>query len=401
MKASIGAKLFGGFAGIILLMLVVGGVGLFQTYDYSAGYQSLYNNNVVAAVHLSKAENALWQLRYGFPQFMVGDEPARAKIVADEPKHYATIDENLKAFEKCTLTDKQKQALAELKEVYGKYVQARPKWFELYGAGKTEEAAAWRAQTTTPFGAGTVKGFGNLIEITQKVAEEHLKVAVSDARKARITLSAVVVIATLFGLTSFLFLSQGITKPIVKASNVLKDISEGDGDLTKRLDISSGDEIGELAKYFNSFADKLQDIIMQVSQNASQVTTAADNLRTTANEMASGAEAVANQVSTVATAGEEMAATSSEIAQNCSVAAQNAKQANETACGGAAIVQGTLLGMNKVAEKVRESARTVDSLGARSDQIGQIIGTIVKGQPNLPPLWPKLFATLGFSEGAL
>ena len=60
--------------------------------------------------------------------------------------------------------------LAEWNDVFAKYMDARPRWFELVEAGQLEEAARWRAQTTTPFGAASVKALGRLVEL-QKEAE--------------------------------------------------------------------------------------------------------------------------------------------------------------------------------------------------------------------------------------
>lgn len=60
-------------------------------------------------------------------------------------------------------------------KISSKYLEARPKWFELLGAGKTEEAAAWRAQTTPPFGAATVKGLSQLIELQEKNCTKRIE----------------------------------------------------------------------------------------------------------------------------------------------------------------------------------------------------------------------------------
>ncbi len=80
-----------------------------------------------------------------------------------------------------------------------------------------------------------------------------------------------------------------------------------------------------------------------------------------------------------------MSATSNDISRNCSLASDIANRASEMAHGGASVVQETISGMQTIADKVRESARTVEALGARSDQIGAIVGTIedIADQTNL------------------
>ena len=180
----------------------------------------------------------------------------------------------------------------------------------------------------------------------------------------------------------------------------LRDIAEGHGDLTARLDCTQKDELGDLASCFNAFVEKLQGIIMQISQNSHKVA-AARRLNHTANRIAEGSEEVAIQAGTVATASEEMATTSGDIAQNCLQAAGSANSAIDTAKKGSAIVLKTVEGMGKITIRVRESAQTIGSLGARSDQIGAIIGTIedIADQTNLLALNAAIEAARAGDQG--
>src|SRR5262249_10990460 len=131
-----------------------------------------YQDNVMAGVYLANSENALWQLRYGFPQYMVLEAEDRKKIVADEPKWYAMIDENMRAYAAGARTAEEQQVLREWDTAYHQYSQARPKWFQLRDAGKFEEAAEWRSQTTTPFGASAVRTLERLVALQRQDATE-------------------------------------------------------------------------------------------------------------------------------------------------------------------------------------------------------------------------------------
>ena len=110
---------------------------------------------------------------------------------------------------------------------------------------------------------------------------------------------------------------------------------------------------------------------------------------------------VAAQTGTVATASEQMSATSMEIAQNCGLAAQNSQQGSKLATDGVSVVQETLAGMNRIAEKVKQSAVTVESLGSRSEQIGEIVGTIedIADQTNLLALNAAIEAARAGEQG--
>uniref|UniRef100_A0A831UAB3 Methyl-accepting chemotaxis protein n=1 Tax=Geobacter metallireducens TaxID=28232 RepID=A0A831UAB3_GEOME len=181
----------------------------------------------------------------------------------------------------------------------------------------------------------------------------------------------------------------------------LRDIAEGEGDLTKRIELTTQDEFGELAAGFNSFVEKLHGIIHEVSQNTLQVASASYQLQATAEQMARGAEEAASQAGTVASASEELAASTFEIASNCGTVADSARSANDTAAASAVIIQNTVTIMGRIADRVKDSARTVESLGARGAQIGEIISTIedIADQTNLLALNAAIEAARAGDQG--
>ncbi len=205
-------------------------------------------------------------------------------------------------------------------------------------------------------------------------------------------------ILALASLCSGLFV-QRLFKPLNRVLEQLKRLAGGD--LTVRCDIRSQDELGILSGEINAMADNLQKTLEQVVQCSSQVAAAAGQLYTTSDQMATGAEEVAAQTGTVATAGEEMAMTSTEISHNCATAAQVAMQANDRALAGAKVVEGTVAVMNRIAAQVRATAQTVEGLGARGDQIGEIIGTIedIADQTNLLALNAAIEAARAGEQG--
>jgi len=136
-------------------------------------------------------------------------------------------------------------------------------------------------------------------------------------------------------------------------------------------------------------------------QSSVQVAAAAGELNANAEQIATGAEEVAAQTGTVATASEEMAATSMSIAQSCHHAAEGSEHASSRARVGAEVVDQTVAVMGRIAAQVTSSAATVAGLGARSDQIGEIIGTIedIADQTNLLALNAAIEAARAGEQG--
>ncbi|MEG4203736.1 methyl-accepting chemotaxis protein [Microcoleus sp. Pol7_A1] len=210
MNLGIRAKLLASFGALIALLAGVGFVGWRNTVELAQDAEKLYAYQVKGTVALANSESALWKLRYGFPQFIVQPEK-RSEILAQQPKLYKIIDDNLREYAKGELTPEEQVALKKVQDAYQRYIAARPRWFELQQAGKIKEAAEYRAATTTPFGAQTVDDFSALIELQRKVGEKR-----HDRIEAKIGHLTVLLLLTLvFALLSAAFLTAIVTREIV------------------------------------------------------------------------------------------------------------------------------------------------------------------------------------------
>jgi methyl-accepting chemotaxis protein len=222
------------------------------------------------------------------------------------------------------------------------------------------------------------------------------------SRKATLWLlvaGTVALVASFFCL--MLILRVTVTQKLHDFVEKVTDLARGEGDLTKHISVSSNDEFGQLADEINTLVEKIRSIIAQIAQTSEQVSSSAVELQSNAEQMATGAEEVAAQAETVATASEEMSATSNDIAQNCQLASEGSQQASAAAISGAKVVDETINVMNSIAERVRSSAKAVESLGSRSDQIGEIVGTIedIADQTNLLALNAAIEAARAGEQG--
>jgi methyl-accepting chemotaxis protein len=174
-------------------------------------------------------------------------------------------------------------------------------------------------------------------EVEDQLSAEILATAgglAADAKKAlaAAVLFTVALVAITLGLGFVVML--GITHPLSEMQLMLKDIAEGEGDLTRRLRVDRKDELGEVSLWFNRFVDNVHGIVSQLAGNTQQVSASCHQLNQTADQIATGAEEVACQSGTVATASEEMSATSMDISNNCMQAAASSNRASDTAKGG-------------------------------------------------------------------
>jgi methyl-accepting chemotaxis protein len=175
-----------------------------------------------------------------------------------------------------------------------------------------------------------------------------------------------------------IMVERQVSAPLQRLTNRLKDIAEGEGDLTKRLEVTNKDELGEVSSWFNVFMDKLENVIQHISHSTHRLAEATEKLSGTsqqitanseetsaqANVVSTAAQTVSQNLQTVATGAEEMGTSIKEIAKNATEAAKIATSAV------------------KVAET---TTATVSKLGDSSTEIGQVIKVItsIAQQTNL------------------
>ncbi len=261
--------------------------------------------------------------------------------------------------------------------------------FDKPGKGDQPKIAYSTMIPGTDMWIGTGVYIDNIAEAQAAVAADLESAA---ARSLTIALSFIGAGFAFLVLPLTIFLIRSIITPLQRMIGMLKDIAQGEGDLTARLKDTSGTETQELAEWFNTFVEQVHGIIREVAGNSTQVNQASAGLLNLAtglraasgdmtaksttvaaateemssnmNSVASAMEEFSINIGTVATASEEMTATIAEISQN----AGKAKEITGHAVG-----------------KATEASRRVDELGHAAREIDKVTETItaISSQTNL------------------
>jgi hemerythrin-like metal-binding protein len=399
-KLNVGAKIIITIVVIIAISAMVGIVSLSKISGVSAKADDIGTNLMPSVITLAKMRNAVDTYRRSELQFFLKNSEADMKKYAER---MLKMQEELKAMKdslsKLPLTDEEKKQMGAYDAAWQAYVATASKAYALIGEGKSDEAqAVTRGEGKKAYDLVN-QILGELQTFNQKEADDELKAVHSATSSTLIWVISLLLASLAIGITLALMTARAISVPLRRLSDDAEKIASGD--LGVEVQIDSEDEIGKLSQSFEKMVNSLREMIGTLADSSSQVSESSAEMQSNAVQMAEGAETVAGQAITVATASEEMSATSGDIAQNCQMAAEGAERANQAAEHGTEVVAKSISVMHRIAERVQSSAKTVEALGRRSDEIGAIVGTIedIADQTNLLALNAAIEAARAGEQG--
>ncbi|MBF0573894.1 MAG: methyl-accepting chemotaxis protein [Desulfamplus sp.] len=212
----------------------------------------------------------------------------------------------------------------------------------------------------------------------------------TERRNSNIVILISVLGAVLVGLFYGTMTTRAIVRPVRRVVNGLKDIAEGEGDLTRRLNVNSNDEVGELAANFNRFIERIHAMMQDMSHNAMSLDGASSELKAIAevmfkdsgeanqkasavastskdlsinmNSVAAAMEEASNSINTVSAAAEEMTVTINEIAKSSA----NVSKKTSVAVSRTSVASKE---MEKLGEAAMEIGKVVETITAISDMV--------------------------------
>ncbi|GAB6166053.1 hypothetical protein JCM19992_20530 [Thermostilla marina] len=402
----------------------------YETVDREPEEQALWDELQTAWDAWREANNAFFEISRQFESLDILDPHAtRASLEEFWKDHYVAMgkvtkmletgelfegseDEHACNFGKfidafSTTNEQYRKAMAEAKTAHDRFHAAIRDIKALVREGKRDEAAKLYTREVEPAANQIFHDFEKVVAevqkaedldhrlselaekecfVKQEAAEDILRKLVdsavtgAEARMDEATTAqswtvSLTLLTTIVGVVLSaavgLIVARGVTQPLSQAINMLRDIAQGEGDLTKRLVVDSQDEIGQLATWFNVFVEKIEEIVREVADSAVQFAEGSRVVSESSQSLAAGAQ---EQNAAV----EEISASLQQLTRSVEDVRANAQEADNLARQAAQVAE-------KGAGAVRRSSEAMELIRQSSTQIAEIIQVIseIAGQTNL------------------
>ena len=188
-------------------------------------------------------------------------------------------------------------------------------------------------------------------------------------------LSIIVCISALaLVITAAIFLSRSISKPIIKVTQTLKDISEGEGDLTKTIFVGSKDEIGNLAHYINLTLGKIKNLVLNIKNESLSLSEIgndlAGNMSETAssiNEITANVQSIRNRILTQGASVSQTHSTMENVVANINKLNHHIEDQSSNISRASSSIEEMVANINSVTETLVKNAGNVAALRQASD----------------------------------
>jgi methyl-accepting chemotaxis protein len=407
MKLTIGKKLSGAFALILLIMVVSGLMGVYRMEKLNSKVTELSTYWIPGLQYILEVNTALETI-YGLDQTLfVTVEPAKKEeYVKLIDQLFASVDEKLAAYEQTIATEEERKYYEGLKAAsekyrnYNHFIVAMGKKVDVSTGATPEDLQRLEeiTQELSKLYQERKQYLDALIRLnsegTQTDTQESLELFHTGVRDTLILLG----ISVLGGLVLAVGLTRNIRQPLLRLVENVKEVAAGNLRV-EPLVIKNRDELAVLTDSFNGMTSNLQELIRQVGTTSEQVAASAEELTASAEQTSKATEQIAVTVQEVASATErqvqsvdqgshairEMSAGIRHIAANAQNASATAMQVAAMADEGNQSIQAAVRQMTAIQDSIRQLADVIDGLGHHSQAIGQIIEVItgIAEQTNL------------------
>ncbi len=357
----IGMRLAAGFGVVIVLMLIIVGIGVLSMSRLDDHVGDMTNDKFPKVEKASDMIEKINDIARAMRNIVIINKPddTQAEIRnIDEAR--ASIKDDLAFLERTILTEQGKALLARVKAARAGYIGMQDSFKQLVAQGRVDEAKIYLVETMRIPQREYILKVADLIRFQDELVSKSGEEAISTYVKARNLMLGIGLAALIFAVALARYMTRSITLPIDDAVRSAHAIATGD--LTRRIDVTSKDETGQLMQAMKDMNASLASIVGQVHAGTETIAVASRQIASGNADLSGRTESQASSLGETASSMEELTST---VKQN----AENARQASQLVSSAAEIA-------TKGGHVVNEVVETMASIKDSSRKIADIIGVI-------------------------
>jgi methyl-accepting chemotaxis protein len=388
-----------------IFLIMIGFVGVKEISRVNSMVVELYDSRLTPIVYLQNIRSDVEYIRTMCNKIMdaMDDDAVKKPIQEEMQTRMASINERLSKY-------KNDSDYKEIFDNLDKFIAANDTFINNYGIGKVGVSSAPGSDTAQAgppvimINLDTTKS--NLIISFNKIINNQVAAAKQTYDQSKgvyfttlVGLITLIIICAVITLILSIIITKAVVTPVKKVTEKLKDISQSNGDLTKRIGYKSKDEIGELSSSFDLFADKLHSIIKDVALSANVISLSSKELTMATKTTAESLDTISSTIVEIAASTSDAAAITEETSAHTADAVRlseatsittknttnNSKKAKESAEEGAAKITEIVTSITDIASSSKAVSFMINELDVSSKKIGDIIQIIsgISAQTNL------------------
>ncbi len=363
MSFSIRAKLVGFSAIGFVLSATVGLTGLFGIRSLTRSLNDVQTSGMAIRNHM-QADMMHDAMRGDVLASLLASTPdAQREAISDAKEHSENFRQSLDANNGLHLSDSIRKAMSDAQQPLDQYVTAAEHFVQV----AADDHAAAEALLPEFLGSFSVleERMGAISELIEQDAQASKDGAAMASQSSSRWMMGVMVLALIASAFSAILLVRLINRPIAELIERIKDIAQGDGDLTKTVDESRGDELGQLGKWFNQFVSRIEKVVSEVKAGAVQIDAGGSQIASASQSLAQGASEQASSLQQISASLEEISGQTQQSAENARLASTLAEASKLSADRG----QQEMTEMSKAVNEIKQSSSEISKIIRVIDEI--------------------------------
>jgi len=381
---SIRARLLFFTAVVSLITVFLSYIAIYDVNKMSSFTEKLYKHPFAVSTSTLKVQSSIVSMHRSMKDVALARTPEEMnKAISLVNEYERNVFKEFAMIEERFLGDKSRVLTA--KQLFTDWKQIRDEVILKMKAGDRAGAAAITKQKGADHVRKMTASIDYLIDFAFNKASSFIKNAEQQKKSTIQTAIIICVIAIIIALVIAYGIIHSITVRLKQTNSLLKNISEGDGDLSQRLPENGKDELTTLSCNFNAFVSRIQEMVRQISVETRSVNESTTRMVSVMQELNSNMQKQHTEVDAVVTAITQVNSSASEVATSASNTAQSAITSNKETQSGRETVDQSISVVNDLAGNISDSFHVMENLNEQVNSIASVLDVIrgIAEQTNL------------------